>query len=192
MAKSERSARHPWSVPVLQAEVPQSGRHFDLAADEHTRAAIARLAGVVDLPRFEASFHVTAHGPDGLRAVGRVSATVIQTCSVTLDPMTSEVNEDVDAVFLPSPTGLPATTNGRDVEVLLENEPEALIDGTIDLAALATEFLVLGITPYPRKPDSVFEAPACEPKSPGPFAALAGLQKDIQTGPSNSPERKKG
>ncbi len=124
--------------------------------------------------------------------MGSVSATVAQTCSVTLEPMTSEVNEDVDIVFLPSRTGLPATTSGRDVEVLLEDEPEALIDGTIDLAALATEFLMLGINPYPRKADSVFEAPAAEPKSAGPFAALAGLRNDTRSGPSNSPERKKG
>jgi uncharacterized metal-binding protein YceD (DUF177 family) len=179
-------------MPVLQAEVPQSGRHFHLAADEHTRAAIARLASVVDLPRFEASFDVTRHGPGGLRVVGRVSAAVTQTCSVTLDPMTSEVNEDVDLVFLPSPAGVPATTSEREVEVPLEDEPEALIDGTIDLAALATEFLMLGINPYPRKPESVFEAPVAESKSPGPFAALAGLRDGTQSGPSSSPERKKG
>src|SRR5262249_49472471 len=137
------------------------------------------------------SFDVTPHGPDGLRVVGRVSATVAQTCSVTLEPMTSEVNEAVDLVFFPSPAGVPAPKSGREVEVLLEDEPEALIDGTIDLAALATEFLVLGINPYPRKPDSVFEAPAPEPKSAGPFAALAGLRKGTQSS-SNSPERKKG
>jgi hypothetical protein len=192
MARSERSARHPWSVPVLQAEVPQSGRHFHVAADEPTRAAIARLAGVVDLPRLEASFDVTRHGAGGLRVMGRVSATVAQTCSVTLEPMTSELNENVNLVFVPSQAGVPAMMSGREIEVLLEDEPEALIGGMIDLGALATEFLMLGINPYPRKPDSVFEAPPAESKSAGPFAALAGLRQGAQLGRSSNPERKKG
>ena len=29
----------------------------------------------------------------------------------------------------------------------------------VDLGAVATEFLLLGIDPYPRKPGAVFEAP---------------------------------
>jgi hypothetical protein len=39
------------------------------------------------------------------------------------------------------------------------------------------EFLILGIDPYPRKPDAVFDAPVVgDPKS-HPFAALAALKK---------------
>ena len=50
--------------------------------------------------------------------------------------------------------------------------------GVIDLGAVATEFLILGIDPYPRKPGAVFAAP---PAAPGeaaehPFAALAALK----------------
>ena len=37
-----------------------------------------------------------------------------------------------------------ATKRGR--------ETEPLIDGKVDLGALATEFLILGLDPYPRKP----------------------------------------
>jgi hypothetical protein len=179
MPKSEGKLQHPWSVPVAQGEVPPSGRNFNIIAEEHTRAAIARLAGVLDLPRLESTFEVTPHGDNGLRVNGRVCATVTQTCSVSLEPMTSEVTEEVDVVYLPSPAGAPATTR-REVEVLLEDEPEVLIDGKIDLGALATEFLMLGINPYPRKADSLFEAPRAESKSPGPFSALARFGKGTQ------------
>jgi len=123
--------------------------------------------------------------------VGRVSATVCQTCSVTLEPMTSELNEDVDLIYLPRPTGALALTSGREIEVLLEDEPETLIDGRVDLGVLATEFLMLGIDPYPRKPDSIFEPPV-EPKSEGPFAALAGLGKTPQPDISRRNAQKKG
>jgi len=172
MPKSEPFVHRSWSVPVVQAEVPQSGRHFHLLAEENTRAAIARLAGVLELPRLEASFDVALHGRNGLHVVGRVSATVGQVCTVTLEPMTNEVNEDVDLVFLSAPAAALPAHREAEIEVPLGDAPELLIDCMVDLGALATEFLVLGINPYPRKPDSVFDAPAAETQSPGPFAFL--------------------
>ncbi len=57
------------------------------------------------------------------------------------------------------------------------NGPEPLIGGGVDLGALATEFLILGLDPYPRKPGAVFEAPQDVKPDPGPFAALAGLKE---------------
>ena len=57
------------------------------------------------------------------------------------------------------------------------NGPEPLIGGVVDLGALATEFLILGLDPYPRKPGAVFEPPQDVKPDPGPFAALAGLKE---------------
>ena len=91
----------PWSVPVVVAEVPETGRHVELVADDATRAAIAKAAGLLALPRLEAAFDLTRHGADGLRVAGRVSATVVQNCVVTLEPIESEIDEAVDLVFLP-------------------------------------------------------------------------------------------
>ena len=55
-----------WSVPVKIEEVTEAGRHFDLVADAGTRAAVARVAGLRDLSRLEATFDVTRRGADGL------------------------------------------------------------------------------------------------------------------------------
>ena len=52
----------PWSVPVAVDEVPETGRHVELAAEPETRAAIAGLAGVVSVPRLSAEFELTRHG----------------------------------------------------------------------------------------------------------------------------------
>ena len=79
----------------------ETGQHFDLVADADVRAAVARLAGLRDLPRLEANFDVTRHGADGLRVCGRVSATVGQNCVVTLEPLANEVEEEVDLLFAP-------------------------------------------------------------------------------------------
>ena len=57
------------------------------------------------------------------------------------------------------------------------DRPESIVDGRLDLGALATEFLILGIDPYPRKPGAVFEAPSSADRDATAFAALAALKK---------------
>ena len=118
--------------------------------------------------------------PAGSHVTGQVSATVGQNCVVTLEPLTSEVEEDSRSVFVPQ-VGRRAAS-GRD-EAKAEprdvkwDDPEPLIGGVVDLGALATEFLMLGLDPYPRKPGAVFEPPQDRQPDEGPFAALAKLTK---------------
>ena len=58
--------------------------------------------GLSALPRFTASLDVSRQGRDGLHVVGRVSATVGQTCVVTLEPIENEIDEAVELVFAPA------------------------------------------------------------------------------------------
>jgi uncharacterized metal-binding protein YceD (DUF177 family) len=164
----------PWSVPIAVDEVPETGRRLDLVADAVTRAAVAKFVNLPQVPRLEAEFELTRYARNGLRVVGRVSATVEQTCVITLEPMLSEVEEDVELVFMP-PSEI--SSSDRREEDAFDDPPELLRDGTIDLGAVATEFLILGIDPYPRKPGSVFEAPQDrESSTEHPFAKLAVLK----------------
>ncbi len=176
--QSQKSVPPPWHVPVTVAEVPETGEHFDLEADAAVRAAVARVAGLRDLPRLKASFDVTRRGAGGLRVSGSVSATVGQTCVVTLEPLDNEVEESIDLTFIPQRTSEPSDDDedgrARTADVDL-GAPEPLIDGAVDLGALATEFLILGLDPYPRKPGAVFQPPQDDKPDPGPFAALAKL-----------------
>ena len=158
-------------------EVPETGRHVELTADPEARAAIAGLAGVVGLPRLSAEFELTRHGHGGVRVRGLVSATIDQTCVVTLEPIRSEIEEPIEVLFVPQPDGAP--DKSRDAPPAdAEDPPEALEGGIVDLGAVAIEFLLLGIDPYPRKQDAVFaSAPAGDPAA-RPFAALASLKSD--------------
>src|SRR5580704_226294 len=90
----------PWHVPVMSEDIPETGRHFDLQADAQVRAAVAAVAGLRELPRLQASFDVTRRGAEGLHVTGSVSATVGQTCVVTLEPLASEIAETVDLEFV--------------------------------------------------------------------------------------------
>ncbi len=173
----EKPPAEPWQVPVALEDIPETGQHFDLVADAGVRAAVARVAGLRDLPRLQASFDVKRQGAGGLHVAGMVSATVGQNCVVTLEPLSNEVEEAIDLVFVPQRTPAPeeGESEPRDVKW---GDPEPLIGGMIDLGALATEFLILGLDPYPRKPDAVFEPPQNRTPDEGPFAALAKLAKN--------------
>lgn len=175
---NKAASKLPWSVPVAISGIPEGGKRFDLVADEATRAAVAQIAGLRSLPRLQATFDVARYGSDGLRVAGEVSATVGQTCVVTLDPIDNEVKEGIDLVFTPPSAPVADDDADSDAEIIEPGDPEPLIGETIDLGALATEFLIVGIDPYPRKPGATFEPPAVEDDSEHPFAALAALKKN--------------
>jgi hypothetical protein len=177
-AAAKNSSPRPWSVPVRRDDVPESGLHLELTADAATRAAIAALAGVPAVARLEATFDVARQGK-GLRVDGEVSAAVEQTCVVTLEPMTSEIREPIDLIFMPAASAPrpdePAAE--KEIDPTAADEPEELVNGVADVGAVATEFLLLAIDPYPRKPGAVFDAPNAGEEGAHPFAALAALKK---------------
>jgi uncharacterized metal-binding protein YceD (DUF177 family) len=160
-----------WTVPVQLAEVPETGLHVELEASEAVRVGLAELAGLRAIAGLMASFDVTHRGA-GLHVQGQVNAQVEQICVVTLEPVENVIDEEVDLLFMPS-VAEPRAEGETDDDL-----PEPLVDGRIDLGAIATEFLVLGIDPYPRKPGVTFEGPKPETNGAHPFAALAALKKD--------------
>ncbi|HWN51387.1 MAG TPA: DUF177 domain-containing protein [Xanthobacteraceae bacterium] len=162
----------PWHVPVRLEDVPETGLHLDLVADLHVRADLAALAGVRDVPRLEAAVDLARRG-SGLRITGRVSATVGQTCVVTLESMENLVDEPIDVIFALSPTGDLAD---QSAAFEADEPPEVLSDGAADVGAIVTEFLLLGIDRYPRKPGVTFEPPVEESTGSNPFAVLAKLK----------------
>ena len=143
-----------------------------IEAPEPVRADLAKLAGLRELPRLSAVFDLTPRG-GGLHVAGQVSAHLGQTCVVTLDPIESDLTESIDLVFAPA-----VQTPAKDLK-LDEEPPELLVDGKIDLGAIATEFLLLGIDPYPRKTGAEFAPIKADDAGAHPFAALDALKKRL-------------
>jgi uncharacterized metal-binding protein YceD (DUF177 family) len=157
-----------WSAPVLVDDIPDTGLHLELEAPASARDEIARVAGLRALPRFSAVFDLVRQG-DGVQVMGKVSAQVGQNCVVTLEPIESDVDEQVDLMFAP------AVAAGGKAK---GEPPEPLVGGAVDLAAVATEFLLLGVDPYPRKAGAEFAPPKVEEDAAAhPFAALEALKK---------------
>lgn len=170
------AVERPWTAVIRLDEVGEAGRHIELEASEAARAALAKPAGVDAVERAVASFDLTRRGREGLRVAGAVRARVRQTCVVTLEPLLNEIDEPIDLEFVPQVAAL-----GIESEVDLTqsfDEREMLVDGTVDLGALAAEFLILGVDPYPRKAGAAFEAPQTSPDAAAhPFAALGALKE---------------
>jgi hypothetical protein len=170
----------PWRVPLSVGDVPQAGLRVELEADEPTRRAVAKVAGVNDIARLMARFELARRGRNGLHVTGTVSALVGQLCVVSLEPVVNEVNEAIDLVF-GDETSIPTSARSLDIAVDAADPPEALINGMVDLGAIATEFLVLGIDPYPRKPGVAFAALPDKETAGKAFAALAALKRSRST-----------
>lgn len=167
-----------WTRQLTVEAVPQEGLHIDMSADIGVRAAIAKTAGLRDLPRLTASFDVTRKGRDGLHVTGEVSADIGQNCVVTLEPIEQTIIEPVDLVFVPEAGIADENESGETSIDLSEIEPpEPLAGGVVDLGAIATEYLLLGIDPFPRKQGVAFEPVVAGDPAANPFAALAALKK---------------
>jgi len=173
----------PWSVPLAVDKIPAEGLHQELSASPGQAEALRAVAGVVAVTGARASFDLRPLGRGRIQVTGRVVATVGQTCVVTLEPLQSVIDEPVDVLCAPEDQ-IAAIIKAMDEAAEAAGEdsgdpPEPIVDGLIDLGKLAADVLFLGIDPYPRKPDAVFEPPV-EPVDPEdhPFAALAALKQD--------------
>ena len=184
----------PWRVPVVVAQIPEAGSHHDIEAGQQVRQAMADLAGLREIGFASASLDVTPRGKGRFHVAGRVRARVGQTCVVTLDPIENDIDEEVDLIFAP-PDQIPVLADLVD-EALESDEaipdpPEPIENGIIDLGRLATDALFLGIDPYPRRPDAIFEPPveAADPEA-HPFAALKALQLDSKPAGTKKPGKR--
>jgi hypothetical protein len=184
----------PWRVPVIVAQIPETGLHRDIEAGPASREAMAELAGLREVLSANASLDVTPKGGGRFHVGGHVRARVGQTCVVTLDPIENDIDEEIDLIFAP-PEQIPEMAHlvdeAAESDVEIPDSPEPIVHGVIDLGRLATDALFLGIDPYPRRPDAVFEPPveAADPEA-HPFAALKGLQLDAKPPGAEKPRKR--
>ena len=184
----------PWRAYVQVAQIPDSGLHRDIEADQAARQAMAEVAGLREVFAASASFDLRHRSGGQVHVAGRVHARIGQTCVVTLDPIESEIDEVIDLIFAPTEQRAPrvdADDDSDDGASDIDDGPEPIVDGVIDLGRLATDVLFLAIDPYPRKAGAVFEPEviAADPED-HPFAALKALKPDPDTRNAKKPAKK--
>jgi len=170
-----------FSRPVRIDALPREGQVITIEAHVNEREALASFYRLPAIAALTAAFRLEPWGGGGARVTGSVHGELTQVCVISLEPFPATVDEEVDVRFAPERAADRASTSTKETETFSladEDEPDRVIDGKIDLGALAAEFFALGLDPYPRKPDAIFdeERAKTEPKD-SPFAALAQRDK---------------
>jgi len=168
---------------IAVGTVPDTGLDIKICANETECAALADAYGLVAVQTFEASFHVRKQGPERYAVSGVLHALVTQTCGVSLEPFETLVSAPVDVDFAPShqPLDEPASwkmTAGGAAAIFAgpQDPPDPIINGQIDLGALAAEFLALNLDLYPRKPGVTFKNMYVGDEASGTDSPFAGLR----------------
>jgi len=164
-----------WPVSVKLGELHRGAVHRQLVADELALVRIAKGLDLVSLGALEAAITVKPW-MDGASLSVRWRATVTQTCVVTLDPLTQDLQGNFTVRLLPrgSPA-LPEEGSEIDLDPDSEDPPDILESDQIDTGAYVIEHLALEIDPFPRTPGVEFQAPPAE-EPPSPFAVLRRLK----------------
>jgi hypothetical protein len=158
----------------MVAQIPEHGLQLEFAADAATSAQLAAVGGLRTLTDTVAKVALVPERGGKVRVSGRVRAVVGQTCVVTLEPVQNVVDEAFSVLFLPEEEGAVSAS----AEEADDDPPEVILGGVIDVGSLATDYLFLGVDPYPRKAGVAFDpVEAALAPEDHPFAALKALRE---------------
>ena len=166
---------------VVRADrVPAQGKHVRIEASEGERRELARRLGIVEVAALTADLDLRPLGAGAFGVRGSVSAEVVQTDVVTLEPVRQELAEVIDVTLVPALDEPSSRRRDSEADVEDTDERDVYRDGQIDLGAIVFEHLALGLDPYPRSPGVEFSGHLEDGDKPAPsaFAALASLKRD--------------
>ncbi len=191
---SPRVSSGPFARPLNVHDIPREGLDRTITASAQECAAIAADIDLPAVGRLAVDYTIKPRAGGHLEVTGVLAAAITQVCVVSLEPFESAVEQHIDLTFAPAIAGseyrLPkrrdrdalaapvrlAAVPGHDDQ---EDPADPIVDDTIDLGAVALEFLVLACDIYPRKPDVHFTDAIIgdndEPE-PSAFAALQRLK----------------
>ncbi|MBF0129992.1 MAG: DUF177 domain-containing protein [Alphaproteobacteria bacterium] len=175
-----------FSRPVAVETLVSGVLRLEVEADEAERAQLARRFDLLRLDRLTAEVKLKPiHRGDLIRVSGRLVAEVVQACGITLEPVTSRIEEPFELTFGHEVEPEP----GHEVVLSLDEEdpPDPIENGMIDVGAVVAEQLALAIDPFPRKPGAEFVPPgevaADVVRTHSPFEALAPFETQGRTVP---------
>ena len=172
-------ARHIFRV----SDLPQNAETaFEIVPGADELAALAEALGLDALRKLRFAGTISAQGKADWALTGRLGATVVQPCGVTLAPVTTRIDVDVRRLFLRDF----AEPDAPEVEMPEDETLEAL-GAEIDAFAVMVEALSLEIPQFPRSPDAELgEMVVTEPGAEAlrdadlkPFAGLAALKAQL-------------
>jgi uncharacterized metal-binding protein YceD (DUF177 family) len=154
------------------AEIPDQGLDVARDATSEERAKLAAALDVTDFERLAVRYRLRHLGGERVAATGSLDAQVIQSCVVTLEPVTSELTEDFVVEFSPARSG-----TGPAGGTIAVDEPEVIDNGTFDMGPFIIDRLAVLIDPYPRQPGASLDHKDAEEPGPGGGGAFEALRR---------------
>ena len=161
---------------------------FKYEPDAATLEALAKEFNLASLRKMRLEGKISPKGRSDWQLEATFGATLTQACVVTLEPVQTRIDEQVNRFYT---NDLPDLDTSEEAEMPDDDtvEPKPVV---LDLAALATESLALSVPLYPRAEgasikDANFTEPgktAMRDEDTRPFAGLAGLRDQLGSGNS--------
>jgi uncharacterized metal-binding protein YceD (DUF177 family) len=136
-------------------KIGQGGAGRTISATAEERRALADRFGLQDIDELSAELTLRRVRGDAVRLDGALHAKVTQTCVVSLQPVPAVISEAIAVNFAEE-----QEEEAEEVEIAydLDDAPEPIIHGRIDLGEAVAQQLALALDPYPRAPGA--EIPA--------------------------------
>ena len=178
-----------FTIPITIAELPPSGLNIRWTLEEPPRQHLADRLAVKSLEKFaiDISIRMEKSSTPRVAVDGSLEATVLQSCSVTLELIVSKLSIPVSLIFEEKAAEPAHLLEETDAEG--DDPPEPMIDGQFDVGDTLVQLLAVEINPFPRKPgislDSMPEAKARlgsvkDSETDNRFAALAALKDKLK------------
>jgi uncharacterized metal-binding protein YceD (DUF177 family) len=147
---------------------------FDIRATEREREAVAAELGIPAVNDLRLSGRLVPEGRQDWRLEAELAATVVQESVVSLEPVTTRIEEPVARRYI---AGFEEPTEG---EVEMPSDEVEALPQSLDVAEVMVEALALALPPYPRAEgeelgETVVTEQGAEPlteERAKPFAAL--------------------
>lgn len=169
---------------------PSEGMVFELKPDA-TQALMDRLE-VLALRKARFAGRLAPEGKRGWRLEAQLGATVVQPCIVTLNPVTTRIEDKIVRRYVPNYDQIVGDATDSDGEGMPMPEDDTIdpLPAIIDLMDVFEEALSLALPLYPRADgaelgDAKFAEKGVAPledKDLKPFAGLAGLKDKLENG----------
>ncbi|MDH6266706.1 uncharacterized metal-binding protein YceD (DUF177 family) [Rhizobium sp. SG_E_25_P2] len=176
----------PFSYRVKVGHVSHNPIEVHVEADARELKALASFWQTLSVDALSADVKLRRWKKDGVKVFGELRGRVTQACVVTLEPVESEIFEEIDQIFVPEGSALARIPANDEGELIVDPDgpdlPETFVGDTIDVGMLVAELAAMGLDPYPRKSGVEFsghvESTAADDKRPSPFAALKSMKLD--------------
>lgn len=167
--QKEQLTEQEWSHFYDVEDLESKPERLTIEASEEELEDVSRRLQIIGIKNASAKLVLKREqGGRVIHVSGELTALVIQECVISAEPIETTIVEPVEGWFADKDKTVSFVAAKRDreadksnnleVELMEEREdPEAVLNGAIDLGELVTQHISLALPPYPHKEGMIFE-----------------------------------